>query len=104
MKRYLTTPIYYSGGAPHLGHVYTMRLADCARRAAVLAGADTPLVTGYGEHGQKIECTAARADLSSSSSVADRSAEFRQLWKELVIEPDFVRTTRAAHKTVMLDL
>ena len=53
MKRYLTAPIYYSGGTPHLGHVYTMRLADCARRAAVLAGADTPLVTGTGNKGRK---------------------------------------------------
>ena len=76
VKRYLTTPIYYASGAPHLGHVYTMFLADCARRTTRMAGDETRLVTGTDEHGQKIERAAALAGATPGAFVGERSARF----------------------------
>ena len=32
MKYYLTTPIYYTNGAPHIGHAYTTIVCDAIRR------------------------------------------------------------------------
>lgn len=103
MKRYITTPIYYASGAPHLGHVYTTWLADCARRAAMMDGVETRLVTGTDEHGQKIERAAARAGQTPAQFVAGRSAGFRNLWQGLGIEAEFVRTTDPDHEAVVLD-
>ena len=103
MKRYLTTPIYYASGAPHLGHVYTTFLADCARRSARMDGLETCLVTGTDEHGQKIERAAAAAGESPEALVAARSDAFRKLWAGLGIQASFVRTTDPAHAGVVID-
>ena len=103
VKRYLTTPIYYASGTPHLGHVYTMFLADCARRTTRMAGDETRLVTGTDEHGQKIERAAALAGATPGAFVGERSAAFRELWEGLGIDVSFVRTTDPAHKAVVTD-
>ena len=31
-KFYITTPIYYTNGMPHIGHTYTTIVADTLRR------------------------------------------------------------------------
>ena len=51
---YVTTPIYYVNGEPHLGHAYTTIAADVATRHARRCGADAFLLTGTDEHGQKV--------------------------------------------------
>lgn len=52
---YITTPIYYASGNPHLGHAYTTILADCFNRFFKLVNYETRLTTGTDEHGLKIE-------------------------------------------------
>ena len=54
-RRYITTPIYYASGKPHIGHAYTTILADVLARFDRLRGADVLLLTGTDEHGQKIQ-------------------------------------------------
>jgi methionyl-tRNA synthetase len=51
---YLTTPIYYVNDRPHLGHAYTMIVADAMTRWRRLVGDDVFLLTGTDEHGDKI--------------------------------------------------
>ncbi len=105
MNRYLTTPIYYASGAPHLGHAYTTLVADCYQRYYQLRGDDVRLVTGTDEHGQKIERIAAETGTSPRQLVDARSAEFRHLWASLGIQVDrFQRTTDALHQQVVLQL
>ena len=53
-KAYITTPIYYASGKPHIGHAYTTILADIINRYKKLFGYETFFVTGTDEHGQKI--------------------------------------------------
>ncbi|HIG40710.1 MAG: class I tRNA ligase family protein [bacterium] len=36
MNIYLTTPIYYASGSPHLGHAHTSFLADCYKQSVFL--------------------------------------------------------------------
>jgi len=98
-KFYITTPIYYPNGEPHLGHVYTTLAADTVARYHRLAGHDTFLLTGTDEHGIKMVKTAEAAGIEPRQ-LADRNvAVFEQVWKELhVTHDDFIRTTSDRHK------
>ena len=105
MKQYLTTPIYYASGSPHLGHAYTTFVADCYKRYCKLRGDDVLLTSGTDEHGQKIERTAEQAEESILSFVDSRSDEFLNLWKNLDIDLDrFERTTSPTHKELVIGL
>lgn len=98
-RYYLTTPIYYPNGEPHIGHVYTTLAADTLARYHRLVGDETFLLTGTDEHGIKMVKTAAEQGIEPSA-LADRVvAVFQDLWKELhVTNNDFIRTTSPRHK------
>ena len=57
---YITTPIYYANSLPHLGHLYTMIVADCVHRHKEQRGFETYFLTGTDEHGINIERAAQR--------------------------------------------
>ncbi len=96
---YITTPIYYPNGEPHLGHVYTTLCADTLARYHRLAGDETFFLTGTDEHGLKMTKEAAEQNIEPGT-LADRyAASFENLWKELhVTNDDFIRTTQPRHK------
>ena len=56
---YITTPIYYPNGEPHLGHAYCTVCTDVLARFHRLAGEDVHFLTGTDEHGIKMVKTAA---------------------------------------------
>ncbi len=58
---YVTTPIYYANSLPHLGHLYTMIVADTIARHKRQQGIETFFLTGTDEHGINIERAAQRA-------------------------------------------
>jgi methionyl-tRNA synthetase len=58
---YVTTPIYYANSLPHLGHLYTMIVADTISRAKRQRGIQTYFLTGTDEHGINIERAAQKA-------------------------------------------
>ena len=77
---YVTTPIYYINAEPHLGHTYTMVIADTLARYHRVCGDETFLVTGTDEHGDKIADIAA-AKGEDPKIYADRiSPLFRAAW------------------------
>ena len=49
MKYYLTTPIYYTNAAPHIGHAYTTIVADAIRRLKKMQGYEVVLASGTDE-------------------------------------------------------
>src|SRR5258708_16638174 len=57
---YVTTPIYYANSLPHLGHLYTMIVADAIARQKRQQGIETFFLTGTDEHGINIERAAQR--------------------------------------------
>ena len=84
---YLTTPIYYINGPPHLGHAYTTIVADTMARYRRLAGDDVFFLTGTDEHGDKIAQAAAKAG-EPPQALADRNSKaFRDQWDALGITP-----------------
>ena len=97
-RLYLTTPIYYINGDPHIGHAHTTVMADLLKRAAQLGSTDVFLTTGTDEHGQKNQEAAAASGLEVYRYLDAQSAKFRALFEQLNIGFDFwVRTTAAGH-------
>ncbi|MFQ5537005.1 MAG: methionine--tRNA ligase [Gemmatimonadota bacterium] len=101
-RRYLTTPIYYASGEPHLGHAYTTILADVLARFDRQDGADVFFLTGTDEHGQKMQEEAARRGLEPIELCDRMAARFKEAWTELHIAFDrFIRTTEPEHIAVV---
>jgi methionyl-tRNA synthetase len=97
-KYYLTTPIYYTNGLPHIGHTYTTVICDTIRRLKRMRGYDVVMTTGTDEHGVNVERAAKKAGIPESEYVAKMASEWRALWDELGIAADeFVRTTDIQH-------
>jgi methionyl-tRNA synthetase len=105
MKYYLTTPIYYTNAAPHIGHAYTTITADVIKRLKTMQGYDAVLTTGTDEHGVNVE-RAAEAQGKSAQEYTDVIAEeFRNQWKILGLSIDrFERTTSDRHARCVQDL
>ncbi len=101
-KYYITTPIYFASGNPHIGHSYTTVAADSMSRYKKARGYDVHFLTGMDEHGQKIERVSKEKGLSPKEYVDSIAEEFRSLWQLMQIEYDwFIRTTDDYHeKTV----
>ena len=55
---FITTPIYYASGKPHLGTAYTSIVCDVLARWNRDIGKNVFFLTGTDEHGQKIVDTA----------------------------------------------
>ena len=60
---YVTTPIYYVSGNPHIGHAYTSIAADALARYHRTCG-KTFFLTGTDEHGQKVASAAEQAGMT----------------------------------------
>jgi methionyl-tRNA synthetase len=97
-KYYLTTPIYYTNGLPHIGHTYSTIVCDAIRRYKRMLGYEVILTTGTDEHGVNVERSAKKAGVPESEFVAKMAAEWKALWDELGIQGDeFIRTTEVRH-------
>lgn len=95
---YLTTPIYYVNGVPHLGTAYTTVAADALARFNRMDGKDTWFLTGLDEHGQKVAQSAEANGLSPQEWVDSIAPRFQEAWKMLNISnDDFIRTTEERH-------
>jgi methionyl-tRNA synthetase len=96
---YITTPIYYVNGAPHLGHAYTSTAADVLARWHRLDGEDVFFLTGTDEHGQKVEAAARAAGIPPQEFADNVSADFADMARRMNISnDDFIRTTEPRHK------
>ncbi len=97
-KFYITTPIYYPSGNPHIGHCYTTVACDTLARYKRAKGYDVMFLTGTDEHGQKIEDKAKEAGLTPQAYVDGIVANFKKLWEFMGISYDrFIRTTDDYH-------
>ncbi len=69
-KFYLTTPIYYTNGLPHIGHTYSTIVCDTIRRYKRMLGYDVVMTTGTDEHGVNVERSARKAAGQDGGRVA----------------------------------
>lgn len=103
---YITTPIYYVNGVPHLGHAYTMVATDSFARWHRMLGEDVFFLTGTDEHGLKVAQAAEENGRTPKEWVDLVSQGFVEAWETLGITyDDFIRTTEPRHyETVQLFL
>ena len=95
---YITTPIYYPSGNPHIGHCYTTVACDSIARYRRMQGYDVMFLTGTDEHGQKIEQKAAEKGVTPKQYVDGIVAVFKNLWSYMNISYDrYIRTTDDYH-------
>ena len=95
---YITTPIYYPSGNPHIGHCYTSVACDSIARYKRMQGYDVMFLTGTDEHGLKIEQKAAEKGVTPKQYVDDIVKIFKNLWSYMNISYDrYIRTTDDYH-------
>ena len=101
-KFYVSTPIFYPSGKPHLGHAFSTLYASVLKEYKQLLNYDCFFVTGTDEHGQKIEEAAAKEKLTPKEFVDNNSKVFKDLWTIMGIKYDFfIRTTDTFHKDIV---
>ncbi len=102
---YITTPIYYPSGKPHMGHAYSSIVADIFARFKRLEGYDVLFLTGTDEHGQKIQKEAEKNNKNPKEFCDELSEKFRSLTKILnLTNDDFIRTTEQRHYKAVKDI
>jgi methionyl-tRNA synthetase len=97
-KFFVTTPIFYVNDVPHVGHLYTMLVADVLARYHRLRDEDVFFLSGTDEHGAKIVRAAEKAGLTPAEFTDKIAARFELLADTFnVSNDDFIRTTEARH-------
>ena len=95
---YITTPIYYPSGNPHIGHCYTTVACDSIARFRRMQGYDVIFLTGTDEHGLKIEQKAAAKGITPKEYVDEIVKTFKALWEKMHVSYDrYIRTTDDYH-------
>ena len=103
-KFYLTTPIYYASGSPHIGHAFSALYADVIARWWKKKGRNVFFSAGLDEHGAKIAEAAKKNGQEPQEFVNNVAKRYKKVWKTLRIEySDFIRTTSDRHKKGVLE-
>lgn len=113
---YVTTPIFYVNAStrcpdylrceanaqsgPHVGHLYSLLLADVLKRWRVLHGDNKAwFLTGTDEHGMKIQNAARKAKIDIRRFCDENHVHFKHLAEAADIKYDrFIRTTDDDHR------
>jgi methionyl-tRNA synthetase len=99
---YITTPIPYANGSPHLGHLLEALFVDTIARFQARTTNERVFVQmGADQHGLKVYETAVANGQTAPEYVAGVTTEFRDLWAQFGVHYDgFVETSSPAHKIV----
>jgi len=102
---YITTPIYYPSGKPHMGHAYSSIVADIFARFKRLDDFNVFFLTGTDEHGLKMQREAEKNSKEVKIFCDELSSKFKDLTKILNLSnDDFIRTTEKRHFKSVLDI
>lgn len=95
---YITTPIFYPNGKPHIGHAYTVIATDALARFQRLDGKKVFFLSGTDEHGLKMQQTADNEGITAQELADRNSAIFRTMVQAVGgSNDDFIRTTEKRH-------
>jgi len=102
---YITTPIYYPSGKPHMGHAYSSIIADVFARFKKNDSYNVFFLTGTDEHGLKIQNAAKKENMEPLIYCNKISKTFKDLTIKLNLSnDDFIRTTEKRHHDSVNDL
>ncbi|MDD2871894.1 MAG: methionine--tRNA ligase [Candidatus Gracilibacteria bacterium] len=95
---FITTPIYYTNGVPHIGHAYSSILADVIARYQKISGKQVKFSTGVDENSQKAIASAEELGMETVSYLDMMAQKHKAVWDGLDIKyTDFIRTTEPRH-------
>ncbi len=98
-KFYITLPIYYANGVPHIGHAYSSLVGDVHARYRRLLWYNVKFSVGTDENSQKIVQKAEEKGQDTMEFLDEIVAHHIATWEELKItNTDFIRTTEKRHK------
>ena len=102
---YITTPIYYPSGNPHMGHAYSSIVADVFARFKRLEDFNVLFLTGTDEHGQKMQKEAKKNNKDPKIFSEELSEKFKSLTNTLNLSnDDFIRTTEKRHYKSVIEI
>ncbi|MCC6730513.1 MAG: methionine--tRNA ligase [Chthonomonadales bacterium] len=102
---YITTPIYYVNGSPHIGSAVTTLCCDVLTRYQRLLGRRTWFLTGTDEQATKVAEAAAKAAEPPREFVDRLATEFKAAWQAMHFAyDDFIRTTEPRHVRVVQEV
>jgi len=102
---YITTPIYYPSGQPHMGHAYSSIFADVFARFKRNENIKVFFLTGTDEHGLKIQKAAEKSNLDPQEYCNKISKVFKDFTIKLNLSnDDFIRTTENRHHSAVKEL
>ena len=104
-KFYVTTPIYYGNGLPHVGHFYSSTIANTIFRYQKIAGKNARFTTGIDENSQKAVIKAEEAGMEIMEYLDSMACEHKKVWDHFDFKyTDFIRTTSQRHHKVVQDV
>tara|TARA_S200000501_G_scaffold137683_1_gene130097 strand:- start:2362 stop:3906 length:1545 start_codon:yes stop_codon:yes gene_type:complete len=102
---YITTPIYYPSGKPHMGHAYSSIIADIFARFKRNDNFNVFFLTGTDEHGLKMQREAEKNSKDIKLFCDELSSKFKELTNILHLSnDDFIRTTEERHFKSVIDI
>lgn len=97
-KFFITTPIYYTNGIPHIGHSYSSIIADTIARYQKINGKKVKFSTWVDENSQKAIQKAEELGMEIMPYLDMMASKHKAVWDWLNIEyTDFIRTTESRH-------
>ena len=99
---YITTPIPYINGSPHLGHLLEAVFNDTIfRYQQRLMKQEVKFSMGLDQHGLKIYQKAQKEGLQVQDYVKKQSKVFTDIWEKFEINPtNFIQTSSPEHKAM----
>jgi len=102
---FISTPIFYVNGVPHIGHAYTSLITDTIARYERMNGKNVHFVTGVDENSQKAVLKAQEQGKDIYEYLDEMSARHREVWDIFQISyTDFIRTTEKRHHDLVQEV
>jgi methionyl-tRNA synthetase len=101
---YITAPLFYPNAELHLGHIYTVLIADIIARYKREQNYQVFFLVGMDEHGKKIYQAASKLNLNINEYLNLMAFKFEKLWKTLKIDYQLlIRTSDVKHQLFAKD-
>ena len=102
---YITTPIYYGNGIPHIGHFYSSTIANVLYKFNKISGVKSRFTTWIDENSQKALQVAKEKNMWIMEYLDEMAGIHQGFWDDLSIDyTDFIRTTEQRHHNVVREV
>lgn len=99
---YVTTPIYYWNGLPHVGHFYSSTIANTIYKYHKIHGYNSRFTTWIDENSQKAVIKAEEEGMEIMDYLDSMAEGHKKVWDHFNFDyTDFIRTTETRHSDLV---